>query len=541
MPVLAIENLSVNIGDEKIIHDIAWQVEAGETLGIVGESGSGKSMSLLAIAGLLPRGATRRGSIRLKGVEISEADESAMCKIRGAEVGVIFQEPMTALNPVHTIGRQVAEAARTHWGLSRGEAETLSIKTLTRVGLPPEKITLNRYPHQLSGGQRQRVAIAMAIILKPKVILADEPTTALDVTTQAEVLKLLARLAKEDNCALVLVTHDLPLISQYADQVVIMKAGEVVETCQGKFKGRVGADSLTHPYSKALFQAAFYTAPAQDIPGKKTVLDVRNLTCAYRRHDRLFGPPSIFRAVKGINLKISAGETLALVGESGCGKSTLSKAIMGLLPISSGEVFLGTTPFVGGGARPKSKDMVQMRRRLQMVFQDPYGSFNPRQRIDRIITEPFYLLNEKLSSVEAAKRVDELLDAVGLRSADAKKYPHEFSGGQRQRIAIARAMATSPEIILLDEAVSALDVTVRAQILDLLTDLRERMQLAYLFISHDLSVVRGFAHRVLVMREGEIIEEGETEKIFTSPAHPYTAELLAATPEMAFHLLQETS
>jgi len=532
MPVLAIENLSINIGDAEIIRDVAWRVKAGETLGLVGESGSGKSMSLLAVVGLLPRGASLSGSIRLNGVEISDADETALCAIRGAEVGVVFQEPMTALNPVHTIGRQVAETARIHRGMSRIDAEALAVKTLSRVGLPPEKVALTRYPHELSGGQRQRVAIAMAIILKPKVILADEPTTALDVTTQAEVLQLLARLAREDNCALVLVTHDLPLISQFADRVVIMKDGAVVETSDE----RIGTDTLTHPYSQALFQAAFYTAPSQGKPGDETVLAVRNLVCEYRRNDRLFGPPTVFRAVKGVDFKIASGETLALVGESGCGKSTLGKAIMGLQSIASGEICLGATPFFGSEARPNKTAMRQMRQRMQMVFQDPYGSFNPRQRVGRIIAEPFYLLDEKLTAAQQAKHVDELLEAVGLASADARKYPHEFSGGQRQRIAIARALVTSPEVILLDEAVSALDVSVRAQILDLLTDLRERMQLAFLFISHDLSVVRGFAHRVLVMRAGEIIEEGDTEKIFTLPSQQYTAELLSATPEMAFTL-----
>ncbi|HFB54613.1 MAG TPA: ABC transporter ATP-binding protein, partial [Hellea balneolensis] len=298
--------------------------------------------------------------------------------------------------------------------------------------------------------------------------------------------------------------------------------------------GKISAETLQHPYSKALFEAAFYSSPSEGQPGEDPVLEVRNLVCEYYSHQKWLGSKTVFQAVKNVSLKIAAGETLALVGESGCGKSTLSKAIMGLQPIASGEVLIGGTPFVGNDARPNKANLRDMRKRLQMVFQDPYGSFNPRQRVAHIIAEPFYLLNETLPKHDVKQRVCELLEAVGLNVEDAQKYPHEFSGGQRQRIAIARAMATSPDIILLDEAVSALDVSVRAQILDLLTDLRERRGLAFLFVSHDLSVVRGFAHRVLVMRAGEIVEQGETEHIFTSPAHPYTKDLLTATPELAF-------
>ena len=526
--VLQIENVSVSIGTTDILKNISWSVGAGQTLGLVGESGSGKSINILTVAGLLPDQARITGSVKLNGKDILEADEATLCQIRGAKIGVVFQEPMTALNPLHTIGQQVAEVVRIHTDISKAAAETLAGQTLKRVGLDPAEISPRRYPHELSGGQRQRVAIAMAIILKPDVILADEPTTALDVTTQAEVLDLLATLAKEDGCALVMVTHDLPLLSGYADKIAIMKDGEIVE----QFDGKPTQDKLKHAYSKALFEAALYKDIKRKVPKEMPALEVRNLNCEYSRKVSLFKKHPPFRAVKNVSFTLKSGETLALVGESGCGKSTLSKAILGLQPIAGGQILLAGKTFVGQNITLEPAQMRVMREKLQMVFQDPYGSFNPRHKARRIIAEPFWLLESPLTKTEIQDRVAELLISVGLAPKDGEKFPHEFSGGQRQRIAIARALATNPDVIVLDEAVSALDVTVRAQILDLLTRLRREIGVAYLFVSHDMSVVRGFAHRVMVMKAGEIVAIGDTERLFQNPSHAYTRQLIEATPEM---------
>lgn len=525
---LVIEDLSVTIDTSQILKSVSWRVNKGETLGLVGESGSGKSMSILAIAGLLPERAKASGSVRLSGRELLGASEAVLCDIRGARIGIVFQEPLTALNPLQSIGQQVAETVRIHQGLSRKDALKRAAKTLKRVGLDPKEIPLTRYPHELSGGQRQRVAIAIAVILKPDVILADEPTTALDVTTQAEVLALLSKLAKEDGCALVMVTHDLPLLDGFADKIAVMKDGEIVE----EIVGPLAEKSLKEDYSRALFTAALYKDVKRKPARERAVLEVQNLSCEYARKSGFFQKRSPFQAVKDVSFRLKAGETLALVGESGSGKSTLGKAILGLNPIRKGRVKLLGKPFLGEGVNLDPEQIRAYRQKIQMVFQDPKGSFNPRHKAGRIIGEPYWLLNSKLDKAQKEERVGELLTAVGLKASDKDKYPYEFSGGQRQRIAIARALATNPDVIVLDEAVSALDVTIRAQILEVLVDLRRKMGLSYLFISHDMSVVRGFAHRVMVMRAGEIVEIGQTKDIFTHPAHPYTRALIAATPQL---------
>ena len=526
MSLLEVSNLRLSIGPIPILNDVDLSVDEGEILGVIGESGSGKSMTALAIMQLLPRGAVATGSIRLAGEDLLNRPEAQMCAVRGRQVGMVFQEPMTALNPVKTIGEQVAETVLVHGMAGRAEAMRIARETLDRVELPAARFPLERYPHELSGGQRQRVVIAMAIALRPQLLIADEPTTALDVTTQAQILKLLSRLVDEDRMAMMLITHDLAVVAGNADRIAIMRRGEVVEAGETLDVFR----NLRHPYSKALFAASSHLPPRHApavAPGDAPVLNVEGVVRDYKLPRRsLFKAPPPFRAVNGVSFRIDKGENVGLVGESGSGKSTLARAIMALEPVQAGSIVLAGEPVAQSAS-------FAARRQMQVVFQDPYGSFNPRHRVDRLVAEPFHLLgNAAPTGAERARRVAEALENVGLVAADGEKYIHEFSGGQRQRIAIARALIISPALIILDEAVSALDVSIRAQILDLLADLSDRLQLSYLFISHDLSVVRAITDRVLVMRGGEIVEAGETEAVFRNPQHPYTQELIAATPNL---------
>jgi peptide/nickel transport system ATP-binding protein len=527
MSLLTIKDLSLRIGDIEILRDIDLSLEPGEVLGIIGESGSGKSMTALSVMQLAPAGTVFGGSILLDGQELIGKPEREMCQVRGRDVGMVFQEPMTALNPLMTIGDQVSETVRVHRTVSRAEAERIASETLDRVGLPEAKFRRDRYPHELSGGQRQRVVIAMAIAAGPKLIIADEPTTALDVTTQAQVLTLLKRLVDEDGLGLVLITHDLAVVAGIADKIAIMRAGEVVEAGPTLEVFR----NLQHPYSKALFEASSHQPPRipPAVKGGTPVLAVDAVVRDYPLHrTSLFKKPGAFRAVDHVSLRIERGENVGLVGESGCGKSTLARAIMALEPIQGGSIAIA-----GSAIDPKHGASFETRRKMQVVFQDPYGSFNPRQRVDTLVTEPFHLLkSEAPQGAERDKRIARALSEVGLQASDAQKYIHEFSGGQRQRIAIARALIIEPSLIILDEAVSALDVSIRAQILDLLADLSDRLQLSYLFISHDLSVVRAITDRVLVMRAGKIVEDGPTEEVFANPQHDYTKQLIAATPNL---------
>ena len=527
MGVLDIRDLSLSIGKTPILKTVSLSVAPGEILGLVGESGSGKSMTALAVLGLTPPRATLTGEIRLNGQVVSGAPDAVLQKVRGRDVGIIFQEPMTALNPVMTIGDQVAETVRLHTGASRKQALAAARTVLDRVGLPAERFPLGRYPHELSGGQRQRVAIAVAIALTPKLLIADEATTALDVTTQAQVLDLLKRLVREDGMGLILITHDLAVVAETADRVAVMKDGELVEEAP---VGRIRT-GMAHPYSQALLAHATHapTRRRRPEPDAPPVLQVEGLVRDYPGPRRLFGASRGFRAVDQVSLSIQPGESVGLVGESGCGKSTLLRAVLALEAPQGGRVRVkGRDITAARGAALKA-----IRRDIQVVFQDPYGSFDPRWKVSDLVAENFHLLETRPTPAEARRRVDEMLERVGLTSAAADRYPHEFSGGQRQRIAIARALITEPSVICLDEAVSALDVSVRAQVLDLLADLSDRLGLSYLFVTHDLTVVRAVTDRLLVMQAGKIVEQGRTAAVFAAPTHPYTQTLLAATPELA--------
>lgn len=522
MSLLNIRDLTLTINGANILHDVSVAIAPGEVVAITGESGSGKSMTALATMQLLPDGSETTGQVVLNGEDVTRLSEAKMCGLRGNAVGMVFQEPMTALNPVQTIGAQVAETVRLH----RPDLDpmTRAAEVLSRVGLPPDKVPMSRYPHALSGGQRQRVVIAIAIACGPKLLIADEPTTALDVTTQAQILDLLKQLAAEDGMGLMMITHDLAVVAQMADRITVMQHGHVVEA--GDTAALLAAPQ--HPYTKALFAASTHSVTLPDTRQDAPLLQVANVVREYTLPRRaLFSAPGSMRAVDNVSFDIPKGARIGLVGESGCGKSTLTRAILGLEPVQSGSIMLGGEPVFSAG-RPN----LAVRRRMQVVFQDPYGSFNPRHRVARLITEPFHLLEVQPSASESADRVAEALTAVGLSPDDARKYPHQFSGGQRQRIAIARALIIRPELIVFDEAVSALDVSVRAQILDLIAELCAQYNLTYLFISHDLSVVRTITDYVLVMKSGEIVEQGPTEAVFTAPHHPYTRTLIDAAPTL---------
>lgn len=509
--LLSIEGLSLSIRGAPILRDVSLSVAPGEILGVIGESGSGKSLTAFSVLQLLPDGSEYSGTVELLGRDVLRLPEDALCAMRGRDVGMVFQEPMTALNPVQTIGQQVAETILIHEKVSKADAMIRAAHALERAELPNAKFPLSRYPHELSGGQRQRVVIAMAIALQPKLLIADEPTTALDVTTQAEILDLLARLVREDGMGMMLISHDLAVVTDMADRIAIMKDGEVVE--EG------GADlhrTMTHPYTKALFEASGHQPDRTAAPDTTPLLQVLNATRDYTLpRTKLFAAPGTFRAVDRVSFEIMRGESLGLVGESGCGKSTLTRAILGLEPLQGGSIHLNGVPIAQAE-----------KRQMQVVFQDPYGSFNPRHTVARLVGEPFHLLGRAPTNAE----LDSALVSVGLTPADKRKYIHEFSGGQRQRIAIARALIIRPDLIVLDEAVSALDVSIRAQILDLLASLSDSHNLTYLFISHDLSVVRAITDRCLVMQSGKIVEQGVTEQLFTNPQHPYTRTLIDAAP-----------
>ncbi len=524
MSLLRVEQMSLSIGPAPVLRGVSFDIRAGECFGLIGESGSGKSMSAMALLGLAPARAT--GRALFEGADLLAASERRLQAVRGARIGMVFQEPMTALNPLQTIGAQVAETVRIHGAANARRAREIARETLERVGLPERQFPLSRYPHELSGGQRQRVGIAMAVALRPALLIADEPTTALDVTTQARILKLLMRLVAQDGMALLLITHDLGVVAAHADRIAVMRDGEVVE------RG-AAAEALSRPahaHTRALVAASrpapkHRRAPVEGPP----LLEVREALRIHRGpRPSPFGARPETRALDGVSLTVGRGERVALVGESGCGKSTLARAILGLEPIQGGEIRIGGAPMPRDGRAPPA-----LRRRVQAVFQDPYGSFDPRWRVGDLVAEPFHLMRPRPARAAQAARVAEVLRAVGLPEDSAQRHIHAFSGGQRQRIAIARALAIAPDLVILDEATSALDLSIRAQILSLVAELSERLGAAFLIIAHDLAAVRAVADRVLVMRAGRIVEDGPTEALFAAPRDAYTRALLAAAPDLA--------
>jgi len=528
MSLLEIENLSLDIGAQPILKGVDLSIEAGEVLGLVGESGSGKSMTALTVMQLLPEPARTTGSVRFNGSDILAMSEERMCELRGDDIGMVFQEPMTALNPLKTIGEQVAEGIRWHTGANRKDAETLAQKMLERVGLPAAMFPLSRYPHELSGGQRQRVVIAIACALKPKLLIADEPTTALDVVLQAQILDLLRDLVDENRMGLLLISHDLAVVTEVADRITILRGGEVMEA--GDTAQTLSAQA--HPYTRQLTLASMHVPSrvnTQSLIGAEPLLDVRGVTRDYPvRRRSLFAKSEPFRAVDHVSFSMNAAQSVALVGRSGCGKSTLARIILALDEPSAGAIAFRGEQITGldqTAMRPARRDM-------QVIFQDPYGSFDPRQRVERLVAEPLHLLDKRPTGAERRDMVATALHEVGLQSNDMHKYPHEFSGGQRQRLSIARAIITRPKLIIADEPVSALDVSIRAQILDLLADLNQRLGIAYLFITHDLTVARAITDEVLVMEGGMIVETGKTAEVLSHPRSAAARALVDAAPDL---------
>lgn len=514
--LIEVRNLSVEfhtaVGVVKAVRDMSYHLDRGETLAILGESGSGKSVSSSAIMNLIdmPPGRISSGEILLDGIDLLKMPLSERREINGRRIAMIFQDPLSHLNPVYTVGWQIREALTTH-GTDAAKAQAEALRLLGRVGIPEPEHALNKYPHEFSGGQRQRVMIAMALALRPDLLIADEPTTALDVTVQAEVLALLKELQRETGMAVLIITHDLGVVAEIADRVVVMEKGVLVEagTVREVYK------NPQHPYTQKLIAAAPGKGDMHaPIKGAEPVLSVRDVRKTY----------GAFAALKGVSFDLLAGETLAVVGESGSGKSTLARILLRLdEPDSGSALWKGRDLFQLSPA-----ELYKLRRDLQMVFQDPTQSLNPRMTVYQLISEAWVIHPDILPKTKWRERVAELLTQVGLGPEHMGRYPHQFSGGQRQRIAIARALALEPQLIICDEAVSALDVSVQAQVIALLDKLRKEMGIAFIFIAHDLPVVRDFADHVMVMQKGEVVELGTVREIFETPKQAYTQALLAA-------------
>lgn len=568
-PLLDVRGLNVQFhgrgGAHHAVRQLSFNVAEGETLALVGESGCGKSTTALSILRLLGPQARLTGEIHFQGRDILALDVAELRALRGHEISMIFQEPMTSLNPVHTVGAQIAETLRLHQGLSRQAARQRTLEMLDLVRIPEPQRRIDDYPHNLSGGQRQRIMIAMAVACQPRLLIADEPTTALDVTVQARILDLLDQLRRDLSMGLLLITHDLGVVSQWADRVLVMFDGEKVE----EGPARLVFEQPVHPYAKGLLGVSLHA-------GKDVHYSAGRLPEIHRRHDpqtgvqgfhlvtpesrqgssepgsqarekgiataRPAGQPllsveslrtsyakrggGLFHAVDDVSFDIAPGETLGLVGESGCGKSSLSRTLMRLVPASSGRIVFDGTDLAG----LKERQVKPWRKHIQMVFQDPYASLNPRRNVYDTLDAVLAVHGER-DRRKRGERIRRTLERVGLPVAAASRFPHEFSGGQRQRIGIARALIMRPSLVILDEPVSALDVSIQAQILNLLVELKEDFGLSYLFISHDLSVVRYIADRVLVMNQGKIVEQGHHRLIWQEPRHEYTRTLIAAVPK----------
>ncbi|MBM2324010.1 MULTISPECIES: ABC transporter ATP-binding protein [Marivita] len=530
MSLLAIDNLSIALPKgadrELAVKDVSFTLDKGEVLCIVGESGSGKSMSANALMGLLPEGVTpSAGSIHFENRDLLTLSDDEMMSLRGKDISMIFQEPLSALNPLMRVGDQIAEVFEAHDLLTPTERRKRALELLHEVGLPDPDTTIRAYPFQLSGGQRQRVVIAMALALEPKILIADEPTTALDVTTQAQILDLIEDLRMRHGMAVLFITHDFGVVADIADRVIVMQHGEVVEAGEAE----TVLLNPTHAYTRALLDAIPGLSFRETMqPANTPILSVRDLSMTFTsRTGGFFRKPRVVKAVQDASFDLYKGETIGIVGESGSGKSTLGRCLVRLLNPEKGVVEIGGKDIskINGSA------LRQHRRRIQMVFQDPYSSLNPRSRIGTILTEG--LIAYGTDKITAREKAQELLTLVGLDPSAMKRFPHEFSGGQRQRVGIARALALEPEVVIADEAVSALDVSIQAQVLDLLADLRDRLNLSMIFITHDLRVAAQVCDRIIVMQQGKMVEFGPSSQVLGSPQTEYTKSLLDAIPGKA--------
>jgi peptide/nickel transport system ATP-binding protein len=528
--LLRIENLTVDLPPgadrQHALKDVSLTINAGEILCVVGESGSGKSLTAGAILGLLPQDVrASAGQILWQGEQdLLRLPAEALRRLRGQGIGMIFQEPMTALNPLRTIGDQIAEVFRTHTRLGRAEIRTRTLALLESVRLPEPAQALEAYPHELSGGQRQRAMIAMALALEPALLIADEPTTALDVTTQAQILHLIHDLQRRKGTAVLFITHDFGVVAEIADRVAVMQRGVLVESGAAEQV----LEHPRHPYTRALIAAVPPLEPAAARAGglddAPVILSTDALSKTYRKRGWLGRAGRVTHAVDGVSITLHEGGTLGIVGESGSGKSTLARTLLGLVPPDAGAITLAGKPLVFKGGSAK----LEHARRVQMVFQDPYGSLNPRQRVGEIVAQGPMVHGTPRR--EAMARAAELFELVGLSPDAIRRYPHEFSGGQRQRVGLARALAMQPRVLIADEPVSALDVSVQAQVLALLARLRDQLGLSIVFITHDLRVAAQVCDHIAVMKSGRVVESGVCADVFRQPAHPYTQALLAAVP-----------
>ncbi len=533
--LLSVNNLAIDFvtksGQQRVVDSISFKVFSGETFALAGESGSGKSITALSVLRLLPDNARiSSGEINLNGLDLTATAEVDLCALRGSKVAMIFQEPMTSLNPVMTIGDQVAEAIRVHFDLSPDEIKQQVLSLLQQVEIPDTTHRYHDYPHQLSGGQRQRVMIAMALAGKPELLIADEPTTALDVTTQAQILSLLKKIQQERNMGLWLISHDLALISNVADRIAVMQKGKIVEYGASKAVFTRPQHAYTQSLLEALPRLDHYQQSVKETSAP--LLKVENFKVYYPiKKGLLKRVVDHVKAVDDVSFVLDHGKTLALVGESGCGKTTLGKALINLIPAFSGNVnFSG----VKLSELPR-EELRKQRSQMQIIFQDPYSSMNPRMLVGDIIDEGMKALFPGVPLVDRRQKTLEILEQVGISKDAAKRYPHEFSGGQRQRICIARALAVDPKLIICDEPTSALDVSVQAQVIELLKSLQKEKGLSYLFISHDFAVVSEIADEIAVMKKGRLIEHGPVQQVLFQPSHPYTQQLLKAVPKLTLH------